>query len=299
MAILFESSTPIECLVRDALIKENIDFQEQYRIYTGGVFSEVKYVADFFLVNGTKRLIVECDGFRYHAGKNNYKKQLERDSWLKKRGYIVLHFTTKSIVSNMPGVIQTIKYHLNFPSDDSKTIKKEYGSKVVTYDSEKSHNNDFFDVNLYCYYRQFHNGVCVTYKYKYNSRNICSEERIKLCYNVPEDMLETTAIYLALLDLKHSVRVKIYYSGMLYNDCFNVSKKFRRLIKGLKKGKEILETQSISMAYVGFHGNYRFSKKESQKTMNELRSRCIQISNNIEKHTENLIVEYSEIINMT
>ena len=43
MAILFESSTHIEYLIRDALTKENLTFIEQYQLYSGGKFSEVKY----------------------------------------------------------------------------------------------------------------------------------------------------------------------------------------------------------------------------------------------------------------
>ena len=65
MAILFESSTHIEYLLREALTQENLTFQEQYRLYSGGKFSEVKYVADFFLENKGHNLIIECDGGRW------------------------------------------------------------------------------------------------------------------------------------------------------------------------------------------------------------------------------------------
>ena len=87
MAILFESSTHIEFLLKNALIEEGFEFIEQFRIYEGGIFSEVKYVADFLLINEDIRLIVECDGFFYHSGRDKLKKQMVRDNWLQTRGY--------------------------------------------------------------------------------------------------------------------------------------------------------------------------------------------------------------------
>ncbi len=295
MAILFESSTPIEYLMRDALTKENLTFQEQYRLYSGGKFSEVKYVADFFLENKGHKLIVECDGFHYHAGRDKRKKQLERDAWLNQRGYIVLHFSTKSIVSNISAAIQTIKYYLELPCDVSQVIKNSTETTHLVHKKSRVGDKQLFDVILCCYYRQMLNGVCVTYKYKSIAHNIWSDERIKICQDVPEDMLEVTAIYLALLDLKRTVKLKIYYSGMIYHDNFDVSKKFRSLIKKFERGTEILNTQSISMSYIGFHGDYRHSNKEHQKIMNELRSRCTQISNNVEKQLNVSNVKYRDL----
>lgn len=295
MATLVESSTPIEYLVRDALIAEKIIFQEQYQIYTGGRFSEVKYVADFFLENDGNRVIVECDGFRYHAGREKHKKQLKRDVWLKNHGYIVLHFSTREIVSNMFGIIQTIKYHLNLPCEISKVIEKTDKIAFPTRKGTRTNTDKLYDVVLYCYYKQFSSGVCITYKYKFNTKNIWSEERNKICYDVPEEMLETTAIYMALLDLKRSVKTKIYFSGTIYHDNFDVIKKFKTLIKRLHRGDEIVKTQSIAWSYVGFYGEYRKSRKEYQKVLMELRSRCNQISNNAEKQKNVFSVSYSEL----
>ena len=267
MSILFESSTPIEYLLRDALTKENLDFQEQYRIYTGGLFSEVKYVADFLLIQNNVRLLVECDGFHYHAGKENKKKQLERYNWLMNKGYKVLHFSTKALTSNMPKVIQTIKYHLNSPYNSS-CISAEKSSFPYSTKPNLSliKTNDNYNVILFCYYKQIPAGICVVYKYKYVVNNNWSEERIKICEGVPNDMLEVTAIYLALLDLKRPVQLKIYYSGLIYNDSFDVSKKLKPSLRKMLKGNELLRTHIISTSYVGLYEYNRFSKKESQKT---------------------------------
>lgn len=295
MAILFESSTHIEFLLKNALIKEGLDFQEQYRVYEGGIFSEVKYVADFLLINENVRLIVECDGFYYHSGIDKLKKQIVRDDWLQTRGYIIVHFSTVELESNMYGVIQTIKYLLGLPSDTSRIIIKNDNTTNVKQKKQQNVPDDLFDVILFCYYRQIPSGICVVYKYKSISRNIWSEERKKVCENVPEDMLEITAIYLALLDIKRSVRLKICYNGYIYYDAYDVSKKFRRYMKRLLGGDAILKKNKISTSYVRIYEEYFRNKTEAQKTIRELRSRCLQISNNAEKLAAVQLFDYFKI----
>lgn len=281
MGILFESSTHIEYLLRDALVKEGIEFQEQYRIYSGGKFSEVKFVADFLVTNATCRVIVECDGFHYHAGKDKYRKQILRDEWLTNHGYTVLHFSTNLLKYNMPEVIQTIRLNLNLPYDETKIISMQSTSfKPLHNKTPTKKRVETFDTILFCYYKQMPTGICATYRYKSVTYNKWSEERTKICKNVPEGMLEPTAIYMALLDLKRPVHLQLYYSGTVYHDNYDVSKKLKKSIRQLAKGAELLNQHNISTSYVAFNGNYRFSKKEPQQIMNQLRSRCRQISNN-------------------
>ena len=294
MAILLESSSYIELLLKKSLIAENIPFQEQYRIYTGGRFSEVKYVADFLITTDKTRLIVECDGFHYHAGYDNRKKQIERDQWLIQKGFQIVHFSTKDIESNIQYVIRTIKSILNNP------LKYKCSSTNIRLSNKRttkkhSTTKDNFDVLLFCYYKQTPVGVYIAYKYKSILYDRWSEERLKACLNVPQDMIETTAIYLSLLDLKRSSNVKIYFSGIIYNDKYDVTEKFKTLIKSLNNGEKLLSEQKISLSYVGFHGNYRINKKEPQKTMNELKSRCLQIANNSPNSDFVPFFEYSEI----
>ena len=163
MAILFESSTHIEFLLKNALIEEGLEFIEQFRIYEGGIFSEVKYVADFLLINEDIRLIVECDGFFYHSGRDKLKKQMVRDNWLQTRGYKIVHFSTRELESNMYGVVQTIKFLLGMPSDTSRIITKN--DSTFNGDPKKQQNisDDLFDVILFCSYRQIPSGICVVY----------------------------------------------------------------------------------------------------------------------------------------
>ena len=291
MAILFESSTYIEELLKQALKKEGLQFEEQYRVYTGGRFSEVKYVADFMLTNGYIRLIVECDGYNYHSDRKQITKEKERDQWLKLKGYDVVHFSTNELKTNMPRVIYTIKSRLQIPCDPPKT------STINLTPHRISNSNDSFnDVLLFCYYKQTPTELCVVYRYKYVLRNIWSEERKIICTNIPADMLETTAIYLALLDLKRPVRIKIFFSGDIFHDDFNVCKKFRILLKKLNRGVQLLNTLQISWSYVGFYNGLRYRQNEPQKTMRALRSRCFQIARNHDNDASIKFYDYSNLI---
>ena len=67
MAIVCESTTNIENLLKNALIQHGIPFEEQYCVYTGGRFSEVKMVIQ--------------------------------------KGYRVVHFSTNQLKYMMPKVI--------------------------------------------------------------------------------------------------------------------------------------------------------------------------------------------------
>lgn len=288
MAILCESSTYIEILLKNALIKEGLQFEEQYRVYTGGKFSEVKYVGDFMLTNGTKRLIVECDGYNYHSSGIQIYNRLERDNWLKRKGYDVIHFSTNQLRTNMPWVIYTIKSRLNIPcSPPAKNTSRRQPPPP---------DNTSYDVFLFCYYKQTPTALNVVYRYKYVTRNIWSEERKIICTNVPPNMLETTAIYLALLDLKRPVRIKIFFNGDIFNDDFNVYRKFKVLLRNLNRGVLLLKTLKISLFYVRLYSDFRDKTNESQKIMRNLRSRCFQLSQNHNNDSAIKFYDYSNLI---
>ena len=292
MAILFESSTYIEELLKKALIKEGLHFEEQYRLYTGGIFSEVKYVADFMLTNNSIRLIVECDGHNYHsADHKQIVKGKERDLWLFKKGYDVVHFSYDELTRNMPQVIYTIKSRLQIPCAPPTASAINHPHKSTSKLDDSS-----YDVHLFCYYKQTPTELCVVYRYQHVSRNIWSEERKIICTSIPDDMLETTAIYLALLDLKKPVRLKILFSGDIFHDNFNVCKKFRTFVKQLNKGAELLDMLEISLSYVGLHGDYRLTANDSKKTMNALRSRCRQIAGNYDSDASIKFYDYFHLI---
>lgn len=298
MGILFESDSYIEILLKNELLKENLSFKEQCRLYNGRKYGQVKYVADFIITNKDIQLVVECDGFHFHAGAKNLLKQQKRDEWLKEQGYKVLHFSTRHIQTKMDSVIQTIKKELGLPFDKTKIIKQSNNLEKLNKKKKKTDKIDnFYDVLLFCFYKQTPLGVCVVYKYKSILHNKWSEERIKFCKSVPPDMVETTAIYMALIDLKKPVKIKVYYSGVVYHDNYDLSSKFEDNIKNLKKGNEILSTNEIKISRVGFYGDYRLSRKLTQRTLRELKSRCMQVSNNDEKLLAVYTVEYLNLCN--
>ena len=55
MALSLQSTSPNELLLRDALIKQGLSFEEQHPIYEGGKFSQPKYFVDFLIFFGNKK----------------------------------------------------------------------------------------------------------------------------------------------------------------------------------------------------------------------------------------------------
>ena len=198
MAIVCESTTYIENLLKNALIQHGIPFEEQYCIYTGGRFSEVKYVGDFFIQSKTVRLIIECDGYTFHNGKS--KETKERDEWLSQKGYRVVHFSTNQLKYMMPKVIKCIRDNLKSQHKidmEPAFVKKQY------------HRFDNYSVALFCYYIQKGSDLYTVYKFKSLTKGIWSEERKAIIQNVPGGMMAPAAIYNALLDLKLGVAIII------------------------------------------------------------------------------------------
>jgi very-short-patch-repair endonuclease len=91
--------TSIEQLMHDDLIKNNIDFSEQYPIG--------RYVADFALLE--HNIIIECDGEYWH----NKEKDSKRDADLKILGYETIRFSEKQLKNNIDLCIKIIKERLH------------------------------------------------------------------------------------------------------------------------------------------------------------------------------------------
>lgn len=281
MAVLFESDSYIELLLKKALQKENLTFTEQYRLYTGGRFSEVKYVADFLITYNSIKLIVECDGNACHSGRENRAKKIKRDLWLIERGYKVSHFTYDEIKWHMNYVIDSIKFELKINS--VAPVKP----KIIKNNIDKNS----YDVLLYLFYIQKNDSVFLTYKYFFVSKNIWSEERKKICKSVPENMFEATAFYLALLDLKRSVKINIFYSGSIINDKYNVNKTIRTNLLKFRDGKKILDANKLSLFFFNLQSKEPKYLGEPRKVMTAIKSRCLQISN--ENYRADSILSFS------
>jgi very-short-patch-repair endonuclease len=64
------------------------------------------YIADF--VCHSHRLIVELDG-ESHDFESNVQRDAERDAWFVSEGYTVLRFTNEDVLTNLSGVVETIR----------------------------------------------------------------------------------------------------------------------------------------------------------------------------------------------
>jgi len=69
-----------------------------------------KYIVDF--VNLERRIIIELDGGQHLEN----KKDELRDKWLKERGYDVLRFWDNEVLTNIEGVMESIRKKLYSPS---------------------------------------------------------------------------------------------------------------------------------------------------------------------------------------
>ena len=245
VGILFESSTPIELLLKSELIKQNLTFNEQYRIYSGDRFSQVVYVADFLVTQGAIRLIIECAGYTYHSGKSRMANQIRRDAWLIQRGYRILHFSTNDIKKRMPYVIYSIKEALK-----PTWIQPQINNKGKSIRTSKTIINNEYEVSMFCYYAQFSCGVCIVYKFKHNKTHVWSGERKILIVNAPSEMLEVSAIYGALCDLKRVVKIHILFYGHVYHDNMDLIKTFRTKVTRLKEGKRMISENTIHLSFV-------------------------------------------------
>jgi very-short-patch-repair endonuclease len=75
---------------------EGVKFRRQHPIG--------KYIVDFVCLE--KQLILEIDGGQHAIEKD---KDNERDNWLRAEGYKVLRFWNNDVLTNLEGVLETIR----------------------------------------------------------------------------------------------------------------------------------------------------------------------------------------------
>ena len=112
-------------------------------------------------------------------------------------------------------------------------------------------------------------------------------------------MYETTAIYMALCDLKRPVIVKVYYNGYVHNDDYNVSKKLYTNMKKLNNGKLLLQTHKIFIKYISLPDKHYSDKNSPEYIIRGLNSRCKQIRGNFDKQSSLLKVDFTDLQNAT
>jgi len=280
VAIIMESSTQIENLLKDALKEEGFQFKEQYMIYEKSGDLYPKYVVDFLIKYRDKSVIVECDGSTYHSSDFDIVQGIRRDCWLEQQGYgKVLHFTTFQLRYEMETVILNIKHRLgigNTPKAKLRFKKKKVNKNFVI----NKRDENLHKVTLYYSCIQVKDWVWVVYKYQDNTLGRFSEERVKIFYNVPEKQGNALAVYVALKDLKRCVELTVYcpsewLTGRL-NQIISVSQGSDILIAGIA---EILKRHNYLFKYINMYRDVSYYENPSHErfVMQELRSRCRQI----------------------
>ena len=281
MGFGFSSETKIELRLKDALIKEKIRFQEQYRIYRKGDLHP-KYVVDFYIELNKQDLIIECDGFSYHTSDFDVERDLKKERWLKENGYKnILRFTTAQIINEMEVVIKRIKDKLGIVKYSKqqlkfkgKQIRKDY---VINLDEKNLHN-----VILYYEYLQINDKVVVAYKFYDETKKIFSDIRIKRIFNVPLKQGGDVALLIALRALKRSVKLLVYcqtdflvqYFNNFENE--NMSMKQKTLYVILQE----LKRHNYLFKYINCrrHVSYYDNVQDERLILQELKSKVRQYS---------------------
>ena len=97
--------TNIEEKMKEVLIKEGIEFAEQFPIRC-----KYGYIADFAIPD--KKIIIECDGEHWHLIGNS--KDRKRDAVLRKLGWKVLRFRGNEIENDIHACLNKIKQEIMY-----------------------------------------------------------------------------------------------------------------------------------------------------------------------------------------
>ena len=293
MAITSSSNSTIEILLKHALEKENIKFEEQYKVYENTSDLSPKYVIDFLVSFGEKSIAVECDGFSYHVSDFDVDNEIMRDRWLQQQGYgKVLHFTTYQLKYEMEKVLLNIKHYLGMETVPPEKLKFK-GKKRRTAHIENVTGIALHEVLLYYSYTQVADKVWIAYKFKDNTLNKFSEERIKLFSNVPEKQGNALSLYIALSDLKKSTKLTVYCLSGWLTSYFNqlIPAKDKKDAFLLKKIDTILNNHNYIFRYLNTYREpeYYYDPSEERLIVYELHNRCLQLRNNCSSQYNHMI----------
>ncbi|MCM1195067.1 MAG: endonuclease domain-containing protein [Firmicutes bacterium] len=277
MAILSESNW-LENKLKEALIKNGIQFEEQKRIYEKGDHFHPKYVVDFYLTNGANDLIVECDGFSFHSSDKDVAYGIERDRWLKSRGYKnIIHFTSNQIKYESDTVLAVIKNKLGIAKAD-KNETKFRGKTRRTKPVINIKNSNLHDVELFYQFITDGDKVYVTYKFRDNTLRKASEERIVNVCNAPTERAGDVALLAALKDLKKSVTLTVYCHSEWLTNYFNGVILRSNAAPLLTKLNDLLRNHNYIFKYLNTTraADYYFNPQDERLICRELYSRCRQ-----------------------
>ena len=250
MGFGFTSNNGIELMLKQALLKEGISFQEQYRIYQKGDYTNPRYVADFYLTHGDRSLIVECDGFSFHSS----DKDIERD------------ITVILNIKNALGIEKVERRRLKFKG---KRIRK---SPILNLDDKSLH-----EVNVYYDHVVRGSEMIVSYRFADVTKNYVSEIKKRVVHNVPIKMDGDVALLTVLKDLRKSAQLMIYCQSEFLTDHFNffASENQNEI---LKKIAEILHKNNYLFKYINCtrDDSYYQNIQTERIYLRELHSYCMQ-----------------------
>lgn len=277
MGFGFSSDTKIELRLRDALIKEKIPFQEQYRIHKKGDLAP-KYVVDFYIKFNQKDLIIECDGFSYHSSDFDVERDIKRERWLKENGYKnILRFTTNQIINEIYIVVRRIKDKLGIEKYSKqqlkfkgKQIRRDF---IINVDEAKLH-----DVTLYYDYLQINEDVFVAYKFHDVTKNIFSDIRLKRIVKTPLKRGGNAALLLVLRALKSSVKLLVYCQTDFLVRYFNDFENFSIQQNELKIILQELKKHNYLFKYINCRRNASYYEmvQDERLILQELKSKVRQ-----------------------
>ena len=282
MAILMESSSSIELLLKAALQQEGLEFREQQRIYDRLDDLSPKYVIDFVITFQKTSIAVECDGAEYHASDVDVQRDIERDQWLRKQGYKkVLHFTSFQLKYEMKTVMLNIKHSLGIINATKSQLR--FRGRAIRKERICNDNNqasNLHKVTLYYSYKQLGDRVWLAYKFEDTTLNKFSEERVKVFYNVPDKFGSQLAIYTALKDLKRSVDLTVYCSSSWLTAYLNKMVESKDTSQPLlEKTRDELSKHNYLCKYINTSRDFRYYEEPSKERLiiHELQSRCRQL----------------------
>ncbi|WP_371377415.1 DUF559 domain-containing protein [Sporomusa aerivorans] len=145
---MIDLNSPIEKIMREALVKSNIKFREQEAIYRKGNPVPI-YIIDFVVSGEYCKIAIECDG-KYHMEAERKRLDAQRDYFLIQQNHYyddILRFTGSEIKKNVTSCIKAIitsitkydalkktqieKLHIDVSSMRNKAIDYNQRSEII------------------------------------------------------------------------------------------------------------------------------------------------------------------------
>ena len=151
-------------------------------------------------------------------------------------------------------------------------------------------------VALFFYYIQKESTDYCVYKYKSIEKDKWSEERKVIIKNVPDGAFAATACYCALLDLKANVKTKVFFNGQQYKEDYRGAKTLRSQLPIFPEGSRLLKDNDITFEYCNIKAFKKPYIRDDLRTINELKSRCMQISNKYVDKSDVRVLDFRDFI---